>query len=427
MNSRIDRLQPYPFEKLARLIEGCHPPSDRRPIRLSLGEPQHAAPPFVLEALAAHLAEFSRYPLTSGTSALRRAIADWATRRFRLERVPLDPERHVLPCAGTREAIFSLAQAVIERRAHADRPIVIMPNPFYQIYEGAALLAGARPYYLNTVAENGYRMDFTRVPPDLWPQVQLVYVCSPGNPTGAVMRREDYAQLIALAEEHDFLIASDECYSEIYLDEAQPPVGLLEVASELGIEDYRRCIVFHSLSKRSNLPGLRSGFVAGDGAVIEKFRRYRTYHGCALPPPVQAASIAAWRDEAHVRDNRQRYREKLEVVLSLLTPVLEIERPAAGFYLWPVLPQDDETFARELYARENVLVLPGRYLSRYAQGTDPGRGRARLALVAELEECVQAAWRIRRYLESLGTRTSEAYARRPITPNIANSQEKNTP
>jgi N-succinyldiaminopimelate aminotransferase len=355
-----------------------------------------------LEALAAHLTEVSRYPLSSGTPALRRAVADWATRRFRLDRVPLDPDRHVAPCAGTREAIFSLAQAVIERRAHADRPIVLMPNPFYQIYEGAALLAGARPYYLNTVAENGYRMDFTRVPDDLWEQVQLVYVCSPGNPTGAVMTRADYAALIALAEKHDFLIASDECYSEIYFDEANPPVGLLEVANELGIEDYRRCIVFHSLSKRSNLPGLRSGFVAGDGTVMEKYRRYRTYHGCALPPPVQAASIAAWGDEQHVRENRARYREKLEAVLSILDPVLAIERPAAGFYLWLALPQDDEHFARDLYARENVLVLPGRYLSRYAQGADPGRGRARLALVAELEECVEAAWRIRHHLESLG-------------------------
>lgn len=416
MNSRIESLQPYPFQKLARLIEGCTPPADKRPIKLYLGEPQHAAPPFVLEELATHLPELARYPLTQGTPELRRAIAEWATRRFHLDRVPLDPQRHVLPCAGTREAIFSLAQAVIERRAHAERPVVVMPNPFYQIYEGAALLAGARPFYLNTVAHTGYRMDFTRVPAEVWAQVQLVYVCSPGNPTGAVMTREDYAELLALAEEHDFLIASDECYSEIYDDEDRPPVGLLQVANELGIEDYRRCVVFHSLSKRSNLPGLRSGFVAGDGAVLERYARYRTYHGCTLPLPVQAASVAAWSDELHVRENRDRYRKKFDAVLPILQPVLKVERPAAGFYLWPELPQDDETFARELYARENVLVLPGRYLSRYAQGTDPGRYRARLALVAGLEECVEAAWRIRRYVESLGEQPYAQARRREGNP-----------
>ncbi len=401
MNSRLARLQPYPFQKLARLIAPCQPPPDKRPIKLHLGEPQHAAPPFVLEALAAHLADFSRYSPTKGSPELRRAFAEWATRRFQLDRVPLDPERHVLPCAGTREAIFSLAQATIERGTHAARPIVIMPNPFYQIYEGAALLAGAQPFYLNTLARNGYRMEFARVPAEVWTQVQLVYVCSPNNPTGAVMTHEDYAELLALAEKYNFLVASDECYSEIYHEEDKPPVGLLQVANDLGIEDYRRCVVFHSLSKRSNLPGLRSGFVAGDGTVMERYAHYRTYHGCTLPAPVQAASVAAWGDERHVRENRACYREKFDAVLSILQPVLKVERPAAGFYLWPELPQDDETFARELYTRENVLVLPGRYLSRYAQGTDPGRYRARLALVARLEECIEAAWRIRRYVETL--------------------------
>jgi N-succinyldiaminopimelate aminotransferase len=401
MNSRLASLRPYPFQRLADLIRDVTPPADKRPIRLSMGEPQHAAPAFVLEELTASLAGLSSYPLTKGSAALREAIAAWASRRFRLERIKPDPERHVLPVAGTREALFSIAQAVIDRRSHAAQPVVVMPNPFYQIYEGAALLAGARPFFLNTLADSGYRMDFARVPQDLWAQVQLVYVCSPGNPTGAVMGREDFAQLIELADRHDFVIASDECYSEIYFDEASPPLGLLQVASELGRADFRRCLVFHSLSKRSNLPGLRSGFVAGDGEVVEKYLLYRTYHGCALPPPTQAASIRAWCDETHVRENRERYRRKFDAVLDILAPVLEVERPQAGFYLWPELPQDDETFARGLYARENVLVLPGRYLSRAAQGKDPGSRRVRLALVAGLEECVEAAQRIRHYLESL--------------------------
>jgi N-succinyldiaminopimelate aminotransferase len=401
MNTRLASLKPYPFQRLAELIQGVTPPTDKRPIKLSMGEPQHAAPAFVLEELKANLAGLSSYPLTRGSAALRASIAGWATRRFRLDRVPLDPERHVLPVAGTREALFSIAQAVIDRRSHADQPVVIMPNPFYQIYEGAALLAGARPFFLNTVAGNGYRMDFARVPEELWAQVQLVYVCSPGNPTGAVMSRDDYAALIELADRHDFIIASDECYSEIYFDEARPPLGLLQVANDLGRADYRRCLVFHSLSKRSNLPGLRSGFVAGDGELMEQYLQYRTYQGCALPPPTQAASIKAWGDETHVRDNRELYRRKFDAVLEILAPALRVERPQAGFYLWPELPQDDESFARGLYARENVLVLPGSYLSRHAQGTDPGKNRARLALVAGLDECVEAARRIRSYVESL--------------------------
>ena len=401
MNSRLAALQPYPFEKLAGLIRGVTPPSDRAPIRLSMGEPQHAAPRLALEALTSGLGGLSNYPLTKGSVELRRAISGWANRRFRLERMPLDPERHVLPCAGTREALFSIAQAVVDRRAHAQQPVVIMPNPFYQIYEGAALLAGARPYFLNTVAGNDYRMDFARVPGEVWEQVQLVYVCSPGNPTGTVLKHDDFARLLELAARHDFVIASDECYSEIYVDEDSPPPGLLQVAHDLGVTDYRRCLVFHSLSKRSNLPGLRSGFVAGDSDVIAQYFQYRTYQGCALPPPTQAASIAAWNDEAHVRANRDQYRAKFDAVLEILAPVLKLERPAAGFYLWPELPQDDETFTRELYARENVLVLPGSYLSRPAQGTNPGASRVRLALVAPLAECVEAARRIRRYVESL--------------------------
>ena len=426
MNSRLAGLQPYPFQKLAELIRGLTPPPGKPAIRLSMGEPQHAAPPFVLEALSANLSGLSHYPVTKGSNELRQAIARWANRRFRLDKAPLDPERHVLPCAGTREALFSIAQAVIDRRTHAGQPatamdggsaereavpagtyagaaipLVLMPNPFYQIYEGAALLAGARPYFLNTVADNNYRMDFARVPAELWQQVQLVYICSPGNPTGTVLQHADLAHILELAERHDFLIASDECYSEIYFDEHHPPPGLLQVAHDLGIADYRRCVVFHSLSKRSNLPGLRSGFVAGDAAVLEQYFQYRTYQGCALPPPTQAASIAAWNDEAHVRANRDQYRAKFDAVLEILAPVMRVEKPEASFYLWPETPQDDETFTRELYARENVLVLPGSYLSRDAQDTNPGRKRVRLALVAPLTECVEAAKRIRGYIETL--------------------------
>ena len=307
----------------------------------------------------------------------------------------------MLPVAGTREALFSIAQAVVDRKAHADQPVVIAPNPFYQIYEGAALLAGARCFFLKTIEENDYRMDFARVPEDVWPQVQLVYICSPGNPTGKVMDRAELTHLIELAHKHNFLIASDECYSEIYFDEAKPPLGLLQVANELGIDDYRNCLVFHSLSKRSNLPGLRSGFVAGDGAVLAQYLQYRTYHGCALPPPTQAASVAAWSDEAHVVENRALYRKKFDAVLKILAPVLDVKKPEAGFYLWPKLPLDDEAFTRTLYARENVLALPGSYLSRATAGGNPGTNRVRLALVAGHDECIEAAQRLRNYVESL--------------------------
>jgi N-succinyldiaminopimelate aminotransferase len=400
MNSRLAGLQPYPFQKLAELIRGLTPPNDKSAIRLSMGEPQHAAPSFVLEALRTNLNGLSHYPVTKGSIELRQSIARWANRRFKLEKAPLDPERHVLPCAGTREALFSIAQAVIDRRAHAEQPVVIMPNPFYQIYEGAALLAGARPYFLNTVADNQYRMDFTRIPAEVWKQVQLVYICSPGNPTGTVLRHADLAHLLELAERHDFLIAADECYSEIYFDEGNPPPGLLQVAHDLGLADYRRCLVFHSLSKRSNLPGLRSGFVAGDGAALEHYSQYRTYQGCALPPPTQAASITAWNDEAHVRANRDQYRAKFDAVLEILGPEMNVEKPEASFYLWPETPQDDETFTRELYARENVLVLPGSYLSRDVQGANPGHKRVRMALVASQEECVEAAKRVRSYIRT---------------------------
>jgi len=407
MNSRLAGLQPYPFQKLVELIRDLTPPSGKSAIRLSMGEPQHAAPPFVLEALRANLNGLSHYPVTKGSIELRQTIARWANRRFKLDKTPLDPERHVLPCAGTREALFSIGQAVVDRRAHTGQPVVIMPNPFYQIYEGAALLAGARPYFLNTLAGNNYLMEFAHVPAEVWQQVQLVYICSPGNPTGTVLKHADLAQILELAERYDFLIAADECYSEIYFDEDNPPPGLLQTAHELGITDYRRCLVFHSLSKRSNLPGLRSGFVAGDGVALEQYFQYRTYQGCALPPPTQAASIVAWDDEAHVRANRDQYRAKFKAVLEILAPVMQVDMPEASFYLWPETPQDDETFTRELYARENVLVLPGSYLSRDDQGINPGRQRVRLALVASLEECVEAAKRIRSYIEATKTTHSD--------------------
>lgn len=400
MNSRLASLQPYPFQKLAKLIEGVQPPKDKTPIRLSIGEPQHAAPAFVLEALAANLSTTSNYPLTKGSLELRRCVADWANRRFKLSRAPLDPERHVLPCAGTREALFSIAQAVIDPLT-ANTSYVVSPNPFYQIYEGAALLAGAQLYFVNTLHNDGFRMDFASVPREIWQRTKLVYICSPGNPTGATLEQNDFEKIITLSQQYGFVIASDECYSELYFDESSPPTGLLETAHLLGIDNYRNCVVFHSLSKRSNLPGLRSGFVAGDPDLLEKYHQYRTYQGCALPPPTQAASIAAWGDEAHVRSNRDQYRAKFDAVLKILEPVLKVARPQASFYLWPRTPQDDLTFTRELYARENVLVLPGSYLSRDAHGVNPGANRVRLALVASLAECVEAAKRISNYVESL--------------------------
>ena len=404
MNPELASLQPYPFQKLAELIAGITPPADKSVIRLSVGEPQHAAPAVVLEAIGAQLASLSSYPSTKGLVELRAAIALWATRRYGLARIKLDPERHVLPACGTREALFSIAQTVIDtqsKKLQGKRPIVIMPNPFYQIYEGAALLAGAEPYFLNTVAEHHYRMDFASVPPEIWQRTQLVYVCSPGNPTGAVTSHADYAELIALAQRYDFVIASDECYSEIYFDDAHPPIGLLQVANDVGIEDYQRCLVFHSLSKRSNLPGLRSGFIAGDGALMGPYLQYRTYHGCTVPSLAQAASIQAWNDETHVCENRRLYRAKFEAVLDILGPVLDVQKPDAGFYLWPRTPKDDETFTRELFTREHVLVLPGSYLSRATSAGNPGEGRVRMALVAPLAQCVDAAQRIRHYVESL--------------------------
>jgi N-succinyldiaminopimelate aminotransferase len=399
MNPELARLQPYPFQKLAELIAGVHPPADRGLIRLSVGEPQHPSPQIVLDEIVRQLKGLSSYPSTRGMDALRAAIAGWCNRRFQLTRAPLDPGRHVLPASGTREALFSIVAAVIDRKRHA-RPVVIMPNPFYQIYEGATFLAGAEPYFLNTLAADDYRMNWEDVPDEIWSRTQLVFTCSPGNPTGAVLTRDAYQQLIELAGRYDFVIAADECYSEIYFDEAHPPLGLLQVAQDMGVEDYRRCVIFHSLSKRSNLPGLRAGFIAGDGSLVQDYLQYRTYQGCTVSSLAQAASIVAWGDEAHVRENRAQYRAKFDVVLGVLSGALDVQRPEAGFYLWADTGTSDETFTRELYRHEHVLVLPGSYLSRDARGLNPGRNRVRMALVAPLAECVEAAQRIRRFVES---------------------------
>ena len=398
MNPDLDKLQPYPFEKLNALMAGVTPPP-KAAIALSIGEPKHATPGLVAAALRGQLDRgLATYPLTKGLPALRAAICDWLTSRFRLPPGSLDPERHALPVNGTREALFAFAQAVVDRDRGA---LVVSPNPFYQIYEGAALLAGATPYFVPCTADSAYLPDFDSVSADVWRRCQLLYLCSPGNPTGAVIPQAALERLLRLAEEHDFVIASDECYSEIYFDEASPPVGLLQAAAAMGNTEFRRCVVFHSLSKRSNAPGLRSGFIAGDAALLTGFLRYRTYHGCAMPVQHQHASIAAWRDEVHVRANRTQYREKFDAVLDTLDGCLDVERPDAGFYLWPKTPVDDEDFARRLYAQQHVTVLPGRYLSRNVDGFNPGSGHVRMALVATREECVEAATRIRQFVSNL--------------------------
>jgi N-succinyldiaminopimelate aminotransferase len=398
MNPRLDRLQPYPFEKLGALLAGVTPPPGLAPIKLSIGEPQHPTPGFIGATLTAHLDGLASYPATRGSPMLREAIADWLTHRFALPVGSLDPERHVLPVNGTREGLFAFAQAVVNPSPDA---LVLLPNPFYQIYEGAALLAGAQPHYLACTTATRFLPDIDAVSEAAWARCQLFYTCSPGNPSGAVMDQAGLTRLIELADRHDFIIAADECYAELYPDEAAPPVGLLQAAAAMGRDDFRRCLVFHSLSKRSNAPGLRSGFVAGDAEVIRRFLAYRTYHGCAMGLPQQHASAAAWRDEAHVVENRRLYREKFDAVLAILGDVLDVERPAAGFYLWPRTPIDDTEFARRLFAEQHVTVLPGSYLSRPTAAGDPGRGRIRMALVAPLTECVEAAERVATFCRTL--------------------------
>jgi len=399
MNKEISLLQPYPFEKLARLKQGLNPPEHLDHIALSVGEPRHPAPHFVVESLIAHLHQLSNYPGTRGKEELREAIATWLTSRYRIEPGLLDPEINLLPVSGTREGLFAIAQCIVDRSV--PNPLVLLPNPFYQIYEGAALLAGATPRYLACLPENGFLPDLDEINAQEWSDCQMIYICNPGNPSGAVMPGPYLEQLIELAHRHDFIIASDECYAEIYFDENDPPPGLLGVAATMGNDNFSHCLVFHSLSKRSNLPGLRSGFVAGDAALLEKFLLYRTYHGCALPPATQTASAVAWRDEAHVVDNRSLYRQKFEQVLALLSDTLAPQKPQAGFYLWAQTPVSDTEFAQRLYAEQNVTVLPGSFLARDHGGVNPGENRVRMALVAPLDECLDAARRINSLLTVL--------------------------
>ncbi len=394
MNPRLNTLHAYPFEKLRALLGDSQ--SSLSPIPLSIGEPRHPAPQFVADTLAGELAKLSNYPTTKGIAELRQSIADWATRRFALS--ALDPDSQVLPVNGTREALFAFAQAVV---SPADNALVCSPNPFYQIYEGAALLAGAQPHFLPCTADNGFIPDYDAVPAEIWQRCQLLYLCSPGNPSGAVTDIATLQKLIRLADQYDFVLASDECYSELYFDEQAPPAGLLQACADMGRNDYQRCVVFHSLSKRSNLPGLRSGFVAGDADILADFLLYRTYHGCAMPVQHQLASAAAWGDEQHVKDNRDRYREKFARVLAELDGCLDVSQPEASFYLWAKTPIADTDFAQQLFAQQHVTVLPGSYLSREVDGSNPGSGYVRMALVAELDNCVEAAARIRRFVESL--------------------------
>ena len=397
MNPHLSKLQPYPFAKLRQLFAGVTPNRQLPEIRLSIGEPQHATPAFIKDALSANLAGLASYPSTLGSTELRGTIAAWLERRYGLS--DIDPETQVIPVNGSREALFAFAQAVIDPSG-SQTPLVVSPNPFYQIYEGAAFLAGAEPRFLNTLPSNDYAFDFAALSEAEWQRVQLFYVCSPGNPTGKVLRLDDWQRLFALADRYGFVIASDECYSEIFFDEAKPPLGALQAARLLG-RGCERLVMFSSLSKRSNVPGMRSGFVAGDAATLQSFLLYRTYHGSAMCPAVQAASVAAWSDESHVVDNRRQYTQKFAAVAPRLAAVLDTALPDAGFYLWAKTPIDDGDFARRLLADYNVLVLPGSFLARTAQGVNPGAGFVRIALVAPLADCVEAAERIASFTSKL--------------------------
>ena len=397
MNPLLGKLHPYPFERLAALLAGVPAPAALSPVLMSIGEPRHAAPAFVLEEISARSSGYSQYPKTAGVIELREAIATWLVQRYELPATSISADAHVLPVNGSREALFAFTQCAVSRAANA-APLVAMPNPFYQIYEGAALLAGATPLFLPERQDRPGIADFAAVSAADWQRCQMLVVCSPGNPAGAVLDLGDWREIFALADRHDFIVASDECYSELYLDENAAPVGVLQAAVATGREDFHRCIAFHSLSKRSSLPGLRSGFVAGDRALIRDFLLYRTYHGSAMPVPHQYASRLAWSDEQHVRTNRALYREKFRAVLVTLAGCLELSAPAGGFYLWPRTPVDECVFTRELYRSTHVTVLPGSFLSRPDERGDPGKGRVRMALVAELAECVEAARRIRDFV-----------------------------
>ena len=404
MNPLLTRLQPYPFERLKKLTADVRPNPDFRPISLGIGEPKHPTPAFIKQALTDALDGLAAYPATAGEPALREACAAWVEKRYGLK---LDPATQILPVNGSREALFALAQTVIDPSQHreAGGPTIVSPNPFYQIYEGAALLAGARVVFANSDPQRNFAADWSSIPEDVWATTQLLFVCSPGNPTGAVMPLDEWKRLFELSDRYGFVIASDECYSEIYFRDGPDaaPLGGLEAAAQLGRTDYKNLVALTSLSKRSNVPGLRSGFVMGDAKIMKAFLLYRTYHGSAMGPAVQRASIAAWSDEAHVEENRRLYREKFERVTPILASVMNVALPDASFYLWAQVPQhlgggSDEWFARELLAQYNVTVLPGSYLAREAQGVNPGAGRVRMALVAGVDECTEAAERIRRFI-----------------------------
>ena len=391
MNPNLNLLQPYPFQRLRELFAGITPNPAFNNINLSIGEPKHATPSLIKDALVNNLSGLATYPTTLGVLPLRESIANWATRRYGIPL--LNPETEILPVIGSREALFAVAQVVID--SSKSNPIVISPNPFYQIYEGAAFLAGAEPYFLNTTVENNHAMDFSSVPLEVLNRTQLVYVCSPGNPSGKVMTLAQWKEIFALSDQYNFVIAADECYSEIYFDETNPPLGALQAAHLLG-RSYKNLIIFSSLSKRSNVPGMRSGFVAGDADLIAKFLLYRTYHGSAMSPTVQMASVAAWNDENHVIENRRLYAEKFNTVTPMLSGTLQVEMPDAAFYLWAKTTEKDTDIAVKLYRDLNITVLPGSLLAREAHGTNPGASFIRLALVASLDECVEAAKRIQK-------------------------------
>jgi N-succinyldiaminopimelate aminotransferase len=394
MNPLLQRLQPYPFERLKQLFATVTPSANHAPISLGIGEPRHATPQLVLDALASSTAALSSYPATTGIPALRQSCANWVQRRYGLT---LNPDNQILPINGSREALFAFAQTVLDGSKVG--ATVVCPNPFYQIYEGAALLAGAQAFYAPSDPAFNFNVDWGKVPEEVWKNTQLLFVCSPGNPTGSVMPLEDWKTLFELSDRYGFVIASDECYSEIYFRE-EPPLGGLEASYKLGRTDYKNLVAFTSLSKRSNVPGMRSGFVAGDVDLLKQFLLYRTYHGSAMSGMVQAASIAAWNDEAHVVANRDMYRQKFAAVTPLLAQVLDVKLPDAAFYLWAAVPGgDDQAFARDLLAQYNVTVLPGSFLARESQGFNPGAGRIRMALVAETQECMQAAQRIVEFVQ----------------------------
>jgi N-succinyldiaminopimelate aminotransferase len=398
MNPNLELLHPYPFEKLNQLKQGITP-ADKSHIALSIGEPKHATPAFILDELIKQIPGIAKYPTTRGIPELRTAIADWISQRFNIPAKYIAAENQVLPVSGTREALFSFAKTVVD--SSVPDAIVIMPNPFYQIYEGAAILAGAEPYFLNTTEETAYLPDFDSVSDEEWQRCQLLFICSPGNPTGTVISEQQQQKLIRLAEKHDFIIASDECYTEIYDDESNPPQGLLETAYNMGNTSFKRCIMFQSLSKRSNVPGLRSGFVAGDAEILKTFLQYRTYQGCALPLPTQYASAAAWKDEQHVIENRILYRQKFTAFIDILANVCTINKPPASFYIWLKTSIDDTAFAEQLFRQENITVLPGSFLSRDANSINPGKNHVRIALVAPIEECIEAANRIKNFINTL--------------------------